>query len=207
MTALDWTLVVVLNGAIIAYGLFLGRETKSSSDWFLAGRRLPWWIVGLSLYATAIDSSDLVADSGGTYTLGISYFVTNWVGTVAGWFVAAHFVVLPMYSAGMYTNAEYLEARFGPATRLISALVQVQYRTLVLGIIATTIYLTASVVFEWGAAAWWTRLTVCTTGVARGPAHGSCSCSSTRPIRTSHWINQPTRVGKDSPCTGFRCIA
>ena len=77
MTPLDWILVVLLNGAIIIYGLFLGRGTKSSSDWFLAGRRLPWWIVGLSLYATAIDSSDLVADSGGTYSLGISYFVTN----------------------------------------------------------------------------------------------------------------------------------
>ena len=155
MTPLDWTLVVILNGAIIAYGMFLGRNTKTSSDWFLAGRRLPWWIVGLSLYATAIDSSDLVADSGGTYTLGISYFVTNWVGTVAGWVVAAHFIVLPMYRAGMYTNAEYLEARFGPAARLISAVVQVQYRTLVLGIIATTIYLTVSVVFDWEAAAWW----------------------------------------------------
>ncbi len=155
MTPLDWTLVIVLNGAIIAYGLFLGRETKSSADWFLAGRRLPWWIVGLSLYATAIDSSDLVADSGGTYSLGLSYFVTNWVGTVAGWVVAANFIVLPMYRAGMYTNAEYLEARFGPAARLISALVQVQYRTLVLGIIATTIYLTVTVVFEWGSGAWW----------------------------------------------------
>jgi SSS family solute:Na+ symporter len=145
----------MLNGAIIVYGLFLGRETKSSSDWFLAGRRLPWWIVGLSLYATAIDSSDLVADSGGTYSFGLSYFVTNWVGTVVGWVVAAHFIVLPMYKAGMYTNAEYLEARFGPTARLISALVQVQYRTLVLGIIATTIYLTVSIVFEWEAGAWW----------------------------------------------------
>lgn len=155
MTLFDWILVVTLNGAIIIYGLFLGRDTKTSADWFLAGRRLPWWIVGLSLYATAIDSSDLVADSGGTYLLGISYFVTNWVGTVAGWVVAAHFVVPPMYRAGMYTNAEYLEARFGPVARLISALVQVQYRTLVLGIIATTIYLTVSVVFNWGTSAWW----------------------------------------------------
>ena len=66
------------------------------------------------MYATAIDSSDLVADSGGTYTLGFSYFVTNWVGVVGGWALAA-FVVLPsIYRAGIYTNAQY-EARFGPA--------------------------------------------------------------------------------------------
>ena len=158
MTVYDWLIVVGLNGAIIVYGLFKSRETTSSADWFLAGRSLPWWVVGFSLWATAIDSSDLVADSGGTYQMGMQYFVTNWVGTVVGWFVAAHFIVLPMYRAGMFTNAEYLEARFGSTTRIISALVQVQYRTLVLGIIATTIYLTLSVVCGWGPLATWTTV-------------------------------------------------
>ena len=42
MTHFDWLLVIGLNGAIIVYGLFKSRETKSSSDWFLAGRTLPW---------------------------------------------------------------------------------------------------------------------------------------------------------------------
>ena len=155
MTFLDWLLVLVLNGSIIAYGLYLSRGVRSSADWFLAGRTLPWWLVGISMYATAIDSSDLVADSGGTYTLGFSYFVTNWVGVVGGWALAA-FVVLPsIYRAGIYTNAQYLEARFGPAVRVICALIQVQYRTLVLAIIATTLYLTFSVVCDWGTGAWW----------------------------------------------------
>jgi SSS family solute:Na+ symporter len=155
VNVIDWTVVVVLNGAIIAYGLYRSRETKTSSDWFLAARSLPWWIVGLSLWATAIDSSDLIADSGGTYRLGLSYFVANWVGTVIGWVLAAYFVVVPMYRAGMYTNAEYLEARFGPSARVISALVQVLYRTVVLGIIATTIYLTLTIVCGWAPAVSW----------------------------------------------------
>ena len=113
MSLFDWVLVLVLNGPIIGYGFLRSRDTKTSADWFLAGRSLSWWVVGLSLYATAIDSSDLVADSGGTYVLGFSYFVTNWVGVVVGWVLAAHLIVLTMYRAGMYTNAEYLEARFG----------------------------------------------------------------------------------------------
>ena len=155
MTFWDWSLVVVLNGSIIAYGIYLSRGVRSSADWFLAGRSLPWWLVGVSMYATAIDSSDLVADSGGTYTLGFSYFVTNWVGTVGGWVLAAFVIIPPMYRAGMYTNAEYLEARFGPAARVLCALIQVQYRTLVLAIIATTLYLTLSIVCGWGVEAWW----------------------------------------------------
>lgn len=160
MTSLDWFLVLALNGPIIIYGLIRSRDTKTSADWFLAGRSLPWWVVGLSLYATAIDSSDLVADAGGTYILGVSYFVANWVGVVVGWVLAAHFIVLPMYRAGMYTNAEYLEARFGPAARLLSAFVQVQYRTMVLGIIATTLYLVLAIVCDWGASAWWAVIAI-----------------------------------------------
>ncbi|MDP7014857.1 MAG: sodium/solute symporter [Pirellulaceae bacterium] len=153
MTALDWLIVLLLNGSIIAYGIYLSRGVKSSTDWFLAGRSLPWWLVGVSMYATAIDSSDLVADSGGTYTLGLSYFVTNWIGVVGGWALGA-FVIFPtMYRIGVYTNAEYLEVRFGPAARVLCVFIQVQYRTLVLAIIATTLYLTLSIVC--GLESWW----------------------------------------------------
>jgi SSS family solute:Na+ symporter len=156
MSLTDWLIVILLNGPIIVYGLVRSRETKTSADWFLAGRSLPWWMIGLSLYATAIDSSDLVADAGGVYTLGMSFFVINWVGVVIGWVVAAQFVFLPMYRLGMYTNAEYLEVRFGPWARVISVLVQVQYRTLVLGIIAYTLYLVLRIVCAWPShVCWW----------------------------------------------------
>lgn len=155
MSALDWVLVVLLNGAIIVYTLLRSRRATTTSDWFLGGRNVPWWVVGVSAFATAIDSSDIVADSGGVYFLGISYFVTNWVGTVVGWVLLAHFVALPMYRAGMYTNSEYLEARFGPAARVLSSLVQVQYRTMVMANISTTLFLAFAVVGGLGDAAWW----------------------------------------------------
>lgn len=160
MSPLDWSIVASLNGAIILYGIFRGRETKTSVDWFLAGRTLPWWVIGLSLYATVIDASDLVADAGGTYAVGVSYLVANWVGVTGGWVLLANWIAVPMYRAGMYTNAEYLEARFGLAARVMSALVQALYRTLVLGIIATTLYLVLAIVGGWGAAAWWGVLAV-----------------------------------------------
>jgi SSS family solute:Na+ symporter len=71
MTWIDWAIVIGLNGAIVLYALWSARPTESSKEWFLGGRSVPWWIVGLSAFATAIDSSDLVADSGGVYTLGV----------------------------------------------------------------------------------------------------------------------------------------
>ncbi|WP_437227335.1 sodium:solute symporter family transporter [Planctomicrobium sp. SH661] len=154
MTSLDWTLVLLLNGCIVLYAILGSRRTESSEEWFLGGRSVPWWIVGISAFATAVDSSDLVADSGGVYSLGISYFVTNWIGTVSGWLLLAHFVALPMYRSGMYTNSEYLEKRFGVTARVCSSLVQVQYRTMVMANISTTLYLVFTVVGGLGVEAW-----------------------------------------------------
>ncbi len=155
MSAIDWICVLVLNGSIIAFAMLWGGAIKTSSEWFLAGRSLPWWMVGLSMYATFIDASDLVVDSGGAYQFGIRMFVLNWVGVIGGWLLLAQVVGLQMYRAGMYTNAEYLEARFGLTARVISVLVQVQFRTMVLGIMARGIFLTLTIVLGWSEPASW----------------------------------------------------
>lgn len=156
MTAIDWIIVLALNGPVILYALLKSGSTRDSKDWFLAGRTLPWWIVGLSLYATLVDSTDLVVDSGATYGGGVKFYLINWIGCIGGWLLLAHGIILPMYRSGMYTNAEYLESRFGLSARVTSVLVQVLYRTVILGIIGTTNFLTLKIVCGWGDAMAWT---------------------------------------------------
>ena len=155
MTPLDWLILIVLNGAIVVYGLRISRGTTKTFDWFLAAKGLPWWIVGMSMFATAVDSGDYVAIVGGAYTFGISNLTTWWLGLPIGWFIVAYGVFLPLYRSGMFTNAEYLEYRFGPSVRLLSAFIQLQYRTNVLGNVAFSLYLTFSILTDWDAAAWW----------------------------------------------------
>ena len=160
MTFIDWSIVILLNGAVIVYALLRSRETKTSGDWFLAGKTLPFWVVGLSLYATLVDSADLIADTGGAYSLGTRLFVPNLVGVIGGWFILAHFVAVPMYRRGMYTNAEFLESRFGVGARVISVLVQVLYRTVMIGMISTAIYLMLTVVCDWESRTAWAGVMV-----------------------------------------------
>ena len=166
MTAIDWLIVVLVNGAIVGYGLLISRGTKKASDWFLAARGLPWWMVGLSMFATAIDSGDYVAVVGGAYTFGLSNLTTWWLGLPIGWFIVSYGVFLPLYRSGMYTNAEYLEYRFGPSVRVMSALIQVQNRTNVLGNIAFSLYLMFSIVTGWGAGTWWLVVAIATAAAA-----------------------------------------
>ncbi len=141
MTFIDWLIVFVLNGAIISYGIYLARGTETSSEWFLGGRALPWWAVGLSMFATNVDNADLVGVTGSTFKEGLHIISVYAVGSVVGAILAAFFVVPKMYRAGFFTNAEYLEARFGPSTRVLSALIQLQYRSSMLGLIIWSAHL------------------------------------------------------------------
>ncbi|MFP6886511.1 MAG: hypothetical protein VB997_03085, partial [Opitutales bacterium] len=141
MTTFDWTIVITLNLFVFAYGAWQARRTRSAMDWFLGGRALPFWIVGLSMFATSVDGGEYVSINGQSYKDGLSIIAGLMLGTIIGAIVAAFLVVPGMYRAGHFTNAEYLEGRFGPIARFVSVLVQIQYRTSVLATIAVSLQL------------------------------------------------------------------
>ncbi len=146
MTPLDWAVVLVLNGGIVAYSLIAFRNKGESFDWYLAAKSMPWWVIGLSAFGTAVDSGDYVGIVGGSYQLGLSQLAQWWLGIAVGWTVLSFFVIVPMYRSGVFTNAEWLEFRFGPATRLLAVLINVQSRTNVLGNIFFSMFLVLNVV-------------------------------------------------------------
>lgn len=146
MTPLDWAIVLVLNGGIVAYSLIAFRNKGESFDWYLAAKSMPWWVIGLSAFGTAVDSGDYVGIVGGSYQLGLSQLAQWWLGIAVGWTVLSFFVIVPMYRSGVFTNAEWLEFRFGPATRLLAVLINVQSRTNVLGNIFFSMFLVLNVV-------------------------------------------------------------
>ena len=141
MALLDWIIVIALNGAVIGYGVFRARGTTTSGDWFLGARSLSWWAVGLSMFATNVDNADLVSLAGTTSVEGLHIITIHTVGSAFAGILAAFFIVPAMYRAGLYTNAEFLEDRFGASTRVLSALIQIQYRSSMLGLMVWSIYL------------------------------------------------------------------
>ena len=160
MTWLVWLLAIGSNAAIVIAAWLRSSRPVSSADWQLAARKLAWPMVGLSLFATAIDSGDFVAVVGGAYDFGIAYLATWWLGIPIGWLLATSVVLVPIYRAGFFTNAEYLEARFGPGMRLVGALVQIQQRTHVMGNMAFSLYLLLGAITGWGSQAWWLVITL-----------------------------------------------
>ncbi len=141
MTHLDWFIVAGLMVLVFGFAGARSRKTKTNADWFLGGRSLPFWLVGCSMFATSVDGGEYIAVNGATYQDGLVMISGLVFGIGVGGLAAAFFVVPSMYRTGLFTNAEYLETRYGPGMRVTSALVQIQYRTSVLATIAVALHL------------------------------------------------------------------
>ncbi|MFP4602214.1 MAG: sodium:solute symporter family transporter [Halochromatium sp.] len=107
----DLIVIAVYGLLILVIGIVTARRTQSGDDLFLAGRRLGWAPIGLSLFASNISSTTLIGLAGAAYTWGIA--VANYE-----WMAAPILVLMAVVFAPLYLNArigsvpEYLERRF-----------------------------------------------------------------------------------------------
>ena len=117
LTPLDLAIMGGYIVAIIGFGLWISRRISGSADYFLAGRRLPWWMIGLSLFATNISTSSFIGMSGEAYGgVGVAVYNYEWMAAVVLVLFAAFF--LPFYlRSGIYTMPEFLARRFDGRSR------------------------------------------------------------------------------------------
>lgn len=112
---IDIGVVAASMAAIVWWALRHGRSDNSLS-YFLAGRTMPWWVVGLSLFAASISSTTLIGQTGDAYSTGLAVFNYNLVGVWVMVFFATF--LLPIYiRTGIFTLPEYLERRFDARAR------------------------------------------------------------------------------------------
>jgi len=72
ITVVDLTVIGFYFTVIFAKGFQIARRTHDANDLFLAGRRLGWFPIGLSLFASNISSTTLIGLAGAAYTWGIA---------------------------------------------------------------------------------------------------------------------------------------
>lgn len=112
---IDLCIVALYVVFIVWWGLRHGKSSGTGS-YFLAGRSMPWWIVGLSLFAASISSTTLIGQTGDAYATGIAVF--NYNLTVVLVLVFFAMFLLPLYvKSGIYTIPEFLEKRFDKKSR------------------------------------------------------------------------------------------
>jgi len=119
LTTADWIVAFFLLGGSLALGLYLalrGRVGENSANYFLAGRRMVWPVIGASYFATNIGAEHLVGLSGDAYRYGLcagavemTTFITLGVSSA---------ILFPYFIKNkIFTIPEFLELRFAPAAR------------------------------------------------------------------------------------------
>jgi len=148
MTALDWLVLVVYLLAIVGFGVYMGRGNRGIDDFFLAGRRMRWWAVGLSVMATQISAITFIGTTGQAYTDGMRFLVV-YFGLPFAMVILCATLVPFFYRARVFTAYEYLERRFDGRTRTLTSALFLLSRGLAVGVTLYAPSLVLSVILGW----------------------------------------------------------
>lgn len=140
LAEIDYVIVATYLIGILTVGMYFARRVKTSTDFFLAGRKLPFWAIGMSIVATDIGATDFIAVAGGTYRYGLAQANFDWIGSMPALVVAA-FLFVPFYwRSGVLTVPEFLGRRYNAAVQLFLA---VCWGLITVGLVAITLHATA----------------------------------------------------------------
>jgi SSS family solute:Na+ symporter len=120
----DYGIFVAYALLIITVGLWVSRkkkgEEKTTKDYFLAGKSLPWWAIGASLIAANISAEQFIGMSGSGFAIGLAIASYEWMAAITLIIVGKYF--LPIFiKQGLYTIPEFIERRFNTNLKTILA--------------------------------------------------------------------------------------
>ncbi|MGD9340530.1 MAG: sodium/sugar symporter [Chromatiales bacterium] len=125
LSTLDVTVVAVYAVSLLVLAQWVSREkaghSKNTSDYFLAGRALPWWAIGASLIAANISAEQIIGMSGSAWVLGIAIGAYEWMAALTLIIVGKW--VLPVFlKHKIYTMPQFLEERYDHRVRSVMAI-------------------------------------------------------------------------------------
>jgi len=163
---LAWPDIVIIIGyfiIVLGLGAYFTRYIKSQKDFFLAGKKMPWWIAACSLQATDIGTETYIGVTGIVAATGLAWLNYDWLPAcaipciISAWFFVSHY-----WKTGVYTIPEFIEKRYNHSMRALWAVLFIIARTLTLGVVIYTMAIPLSLIIGWP---WWFSLLM-TAGIA-----------------------------------------
>lgn len=139
LSTLDYTIIIIFFSITLFIGVWVSKKSgKNSGEFFLSGRSMPWWLLGLSMVATTFstDTPNLVTDI--VRTSGVSGNWSWWAFLITG--LLTVFVYAKLWrKSNVKTDLEFYELRYGgkPAKFLR------KFRAIYLGVIFNVITMSA----------------------------------------------------------------
>ena len=145
---INWVIVAVYLLVVVVDGLRRTRGTKNLEGYFLAGRSLPWWAVGLSVMATQLSAITLIGTTGQGATDGLR-FVQFYFGLPIAMVLLGVTIVPFLHGAKVFTAYEFLEKRFDAKTRSLTSFLFLLSRGMSAGTIIAAPSVVLSAIFGW----------------------------------------------------------
>lgn len=130
LSTLDWAIIIAFFAVTMLIGLWASRKAgRSSKDFFLSGRDMPWWLLGVSMVATTFsaDTPNLVTDI--VRNNGVAGNWVWWAFLLTG--MATVFIYAKLWRrSGITTDLEFYELRYsGPEAAFLR-----RFRAIYLGV-------------------------------------------------------------------------
>ena len=124
LAPLDLAILGVYAVSIFALAQWVSRErpghAKTTTDYFLASKSLPWWAIGASLIAANISAEQIIGMSGSGYVIGLAIASYEWMAALTLLIVGKFF--LPIFLRNqIVTMPQFLEQRYGSRIRTVMA--------------------------------------------------------------------------------------
>ncbi len=135
MKALDLAIIFGYLIGIVLFGAWFGRKQKTTRDYFLGDRSVPWWAVAFSIVATETSTITFISVPGIAFSRGGNYqFLQLVFGYMLGRIVIA-ILFIPSYFRGeLLTVYQLLDRRFGGKIKMLAASLFVVMRNIADGI-------------------------------------------------------------------------
>jgi len=133
LTWQDYAVLLLLLAFMIFVGIWFGREEKSTADFFLGGRKIPWWAACLSFVATEISAITLISVPAIAYMENWEY-AQFFIGSFLARVVIAFLFIPAFYRDNCTSIYEFLGHRFGPETQIAGSILFFITRLLASGV-------------------------------------------------------------------------
>jgi len=145
---LDYAVMLGYFVAVLGFGLYFGRYTKTTKDFFFGGQRFSWWLIAFSCVATVVGSYSFIKYSAAGFRYGISStqsYLNDWF-----WMPILVLVWLPIVYYNKITSVpEYMEYRFDKKTRIAATAIILFYIVGYIGINLITLGRTLHTLLGW----------------------------------------------------------
>ena len=133
LTWLDYAVIAGYLLAITAFGSWFARFQKTTRDYFLTGRSVPWWAICFTIVATETSTLSFIGVPAGAYA-GNMTFLQLAIGYIVGRLLVSVLFISAYFRGELYTSYELLQRRFGPDVKNIAAAIFLITRTLADGV-------------------------------------------------------------------------